>query len=134
MHKCLIVKSDYCDFNWWNSCLCLDAMVGYMNLKIIKLLMLNFTCLWCIYMYTCVLPINDEEWIVVNGLLMNSCLIDVVVDLWWNSWLWVVVVVNFISWIAYEVSCDEVVVFSWVWIKMGWLWFWCELNNLKWCK
>jgi len=93
MHKCLIVKSDYCDFNWWNLCLCLDAMFGCMNLKIIKLLMLNFTCLWCIYMYICVLPINDEEWIVVDGLLMNSCLIDVV-DLWWNSWLWVVVVVN----------------------------------------
>jgi len=67
MHKCLIVKSDYCDSNWWNSCLCLDTMFGYVNLKIIKLLMLNFTCLWCIYMYTCDLSKIDEEWIVVDG-------------------------------------------------------------------
>ena len=73
MHKCLMVKNDYCDFNWWNSCLCLDVMFGYMNLKIIKLLMLNFTCLWCIYMYTCVLPINDEEWIVVDWCCCCCC-------------------------------------------------------------
>jgi len=52
MHKCLFVKSDNCDFNWWNSCLCLDAMFGYMNLKIIKLLMSNFICLY-IHVYLC---------------------------------------------------------------------------------
>ena len=43
------------------------------ELKIIKLLMLNFTCLWCIYMYTCVLPINDEEWIVVDWCCCCCC-------------------------------------------------------------
>jgi len=50
---------------------------------------------------------NIYKWVVCE-----LCSIDelwhVVVDLWWNSWLWVVVVVNVISWIGYELSCDEV--------------------------
>jgi len=43
------------------------------ELKIIKLLILNFTCLRCIYMYICVLPINDEEWIVVDEFMFDCC-------------------------------------------------------------
>jgi len=116
MHKCLIVKCDYCDFNWWNSCLCLDAMFGYMNLKIIKLLMLNFQCLWCIYMYTCVLPKIVEEWIIVDGLLMHSCLIDVVVVMRCCCWLfmpWVFIITD----LWYELSC------CWGFCKNGLNWW-----------
>jgi len=116
MHKSLIVKSGYCNFNWWNSCLCLDVMFRYMDLKIIKLLMLNFICLWCIYMYTCVLPKIDEEWIVVDGLLVNSCLIDVVVIMrcccWWFI-PWVFIITDF--W--YELSC------CWGFCKNGLNWW-----------
>ena len=129
MHKCLIVKSDYCDFNWWNSCLCLDVMFGYMNLKIIKLLMLTFTCLWCIYMYTCVLPKIDEEWIVVDGWLMNSCLIDVVVVMRCCCW-WFIPWVFIITDLWYQLSCC---------VKIGWIdelcwndiWFhvWCVFES-----
>jgi len=103
-------------FNWWNSCLCLDAMFGYMNLKVIKWLMLNFTCLWCIYMYTCVLPINDEEWILVDGLLMNSCLIDVVVVMRCCCW-WFIPWVFIITDLWYELSC------CWGFCKNGIDWY-----------
>jgi len=98
------------------------------ELKIIKLLMLNFTCLWCIYMYTCVLPINDEKWIVVDGLLMKSCLIDVFVVMRYCCW-WFIPWVFIISDLWYELSCYE------GFVKMGWISELCW-NNIwfhVWC-
>ena len=85
------------------------------KLKIIKLLMLNFTCLWYIYMYICVLPINDEEWIVVDELFMNSCLIVIVVATrccWW----W------FIPWVF---------MISDLWYELNGCWRFCK-NGLNW--
>jgi len=65
---------------------------------IIELLMMNLHVHDIYKWVVCELYSIDELW-------------HVVVDLWWNSWLWVVVVVvNVISWIEYELSGDEVVV------------------------
>ena len=41
IQKCLIVISDYCEFDCWNSCSRFSVMFVYMNLMIIELLMLN---------------------------------------------------------------------------------------------
>ena len=77
MHKCLIVKSDYCDFNWWNSCSYFDEMFGYVNLMIIKLLMMNLHA-WNVYMWIlCILHKIGEIWYcccwIVDEFKVNWC-------------------------------------------------------------
>ena len=76
-HKCLFVKSDCCEFNWWNLCLCFDVMFGYVNLMIIKLLMMNLHAQLYIYIYICILCVFNQKLvkydIVVDEFMFNWC-------------------------------------------------------------
>jgi len=72
-----LVKIDYCEFNWWNSCSYFNAMFGYVNLMIIKLLVLNLYA-WNVYIcIICVLVKNGEVWYcccwIVNEFMVNWC-------------------------------------------------------------
>jgi len=71
------VKSDYCEFNWWNSCSYFDEMFGYVNLMIIKLLMMNLHA-WNVYMWIlCILHKIGEIWYcccwIVDEFKVNWC-------------------------------------------------------------
>ena len=107
----LIFKSAYlwkvinCEFNWWNSCSYVATMFGYMNLMIIKLLMLN---LHAYDVYTCILVFYPK--LMKNELLlMNLCLIDVVVVMRWCCW-W------FIPWVF--IITDLWHELSWKWVEL----------------
>ena len=81
------MKSDYCNFNWWNSCLCFDAMFKYVNLMIIVLLMLNLHA-WNVYMgILCVFLKFDEEWCyccwIVDEFMVNCCCCCYEMCCWW---------------------------------------------------
>ena len=68
-----------CEFNWWNSCLYFDVMFRYVNLLIIKLLMMK---LHAQYMFVCILCWFCSNWyklVLLLLIVMNSCLNEVVV-------------------------------------------------------
>ena len=77
MHKCLFGISDYCEFNWWNSCLGFDVMFGYVNLMIIKLLMMKLHAQVIYMCILCVLLKIDEVWCscwwIVDEFISNWC-------------------------------------------------------------
>ena len=71
------MKSACCGFNWWNSCLCFDVMFGYVNLMIIKLLMMKLhaqvisMCILCV-----LLKIGGVwycSWWIVDEFTFNWC-------------------------------------------------------------
>jgi len=59
MHKCLFEISDYCEFNWWNSCSYFDAMFGYVNWMLNKLLLLILHT-WIVVVWDFVVVDCDE--------------------------------------------------------------------------
>jgi len=143
------VKSDYWEFNWWNSCLGFDVMFGYVNLMIIKLLMMELhaqdvyiciLCWFCSIWWKMMLSwLNDGEimiiWCRCCCVMMFSSIyalgVDesiVVIELRWFC--------NFCEngLIMKKFNFDDV---EWVkkllaWIKMIWFsalitWFWREI-------
>ena len=66
-HKCLFVKSDCCEFNWWNSCLCFDVIFSIDIVVVmrcccwwLKPWVIIFIELWC--QFVCSLKVL-QKWV-----------------------------------------------------------------------
>jgi len=70
-----------CEFNWWNSCLYFDVMFGYVNLLIIKLLMMKLHAQYMFIYILCWFCSNWYKLVLLLLIVMNSCLNEVVVEL-----------------------------------------------------
>jgi len=117
LHKCLFEISDYCEFNWWNSCL--------------SCWWWNYMLKLYIYVYFVFCSKLVKYDVLVDGLLMNSFLIDVVfvmrccwwlepwaiiiIELWWDFvWFLKVLQKRVKWWFVIEWCFDSC--FIWIWV------------------
>ena len=73
----LILQSDYYDFNWLNSCLCFDVMLGMWIWYGLSCWWWNYMLKMCIYVYFVFLLKIDEIWCCcwwnVDEFMINCC-------------------------------------------------------------
>jgi hypothetical protein len=129
-----MVKSDYCEFKWWNSCSYFDAKFGYVNLMLNMLLLLILHT-WIVVIWNFVdFCSNWYELVLLLLIVMNSCLNEVVVRL---DMLLLLILAMGVPYCEVVVWICEVCVKLFMWrTKMNFWYmrllteFWCWLGEL----